>query len=147
MVQKANYDKLTTKDANTLYFITDTRQIFKGTDEYTKSCKLVSALPASGQIQGLLYIRMTDYTFHIWNGTEFVQLNRPIVTEIPNADASDDNLPTTKAVADYVNAKIAATEGKGRSVRYGCHLLPCYRHSECGKERCSCSHCDERPGP
>lgn len=109
---KANYDKLTTKDANTLYFITDTRQIFKGTDEYTKSCKLVSALPASGQIQGLLYIRMTDYTFHIWNGTEFVQLNRPIVTEIPNADASDDNLPTTKAVADYVNAKIAATEGK-----------------------------------
>ena len=33
---KANYDKLTTKDANTLYFITDTRQIFKGTDEYTK---------------------------------------------------------------------------------------------------------------
>lgn len=35
---KANYDKLTTKDANTLYFITDTRQIFKGTDEYTKSC-------------------------------------------------------------------------------------------------------------
>ena len=37
---KANYDKLTTKDANTLYFITDTRQIFKGTDEYTKSCKL-----------------------------------------------------------------------------------------------------------
>lgn len=109
---KANYDKLTPKDSNTLYFITDTRQIFKGTDEYTKSCKMVSALPASGQIQGILYVRMTDYTFHIWNGTEFVQLNRPIVTEIPNTNASDDNLPTTKAVADYVNAKIAATEGK-----------------------------------
>lgn len=109
---KSNYDKLATKDANTLYFITDTRQIFKGTDEYTKSCKMVSSLPASGQIQGLLYIRMTDYTFHIWNGTEYVKLNRPVVTEIPSANPTDDDLPTTKAVADYVNAKIAASEGK-----------------------------------
>ena len=109
---KANYDKLSPKDSNTLYFTTDTRQLFKGTDEYTKSCKMVSALPASGQVQGVIYVRMTDYTFHIWNGTEYVQLNRPVVTEIPNADASDDNLPTTKAVADYVTAKIAAVEGK-----------------------------------
>ena len=109
---KSNYDKLTTKDANTLYFITDTRQIFKGTDEYTKSCKLVSFLPTAGQIQGILYVRMTDYTFHIWNGTEYVQLNRPVVTAIPNANPTDDDLPTTKAVADYVNAKIAGVEGK-----------------------------------
>lgn len=114
---KANYDKLTPKDSNTLYFITDTRQIFKGTDEYTKSCKMVSALPASGQIQGVIYFRMTDYTMHIWNGTEFIQMNKQTVTQIPANGASDDNLPTTKAVADYVNAKIAAVEGiKGKFV-------------------------------
>lgn len=114
---KANYDKLTPKDSNTLYFITDTRQIFKGTDEYTKSCKMVSALPASGQIQGVIYFRMTDYTTHIWNGTEFIQMNKQTVTQIPANGASDDNLPTTKAVADYVNAKIAAVEGiKGKFV-------------------------------
>lgn len=114
---KANYDKLTPKDSNTLYFITDTRQIFKGTDEYTKSCKMVSALPASGQIQGVIYFRMTDYTMHVWNGTEFVQLNKTIATQIPASNATDNDVPTTKAVADYVNAKIEAVEGiKGKFV-------------------------------
>ena len=50
---KANYEALTTKDNNTLYFLTDTLQIFKGTAEYTKSCKMVSSLPQSGQVQGV----------------------------------------------------------------------------------------------
>ena len=79
--------------------------------------KNVSSLPSSGQIQGVIYFRMTDYTMHIWNGTEFIQMNKQTVTQIPVNGASDDNLPTTKAVADYVNAKIAAVEGiKGKFV-------------------------------
>lgn len=113
---KARYDALTQKDMDTLYFTTDTMQLFKGTTEYTKSTKMVSALPASGQVQGVIYFRMTDYTMHIWNGTEFVQLNKTTVTQIP-ANATNDDIPTTKAVADYVNAKIAAVEGiKGKFV-------------------------------
>lgn len=113
---KARYDALSPKDLDTLYFTTDTLQLFKGTTEYTKSTKMVSALPASGQVQGVIYFRMTDYTMHIWNGTEFVQLNKTTVTQIP-ANATNDDIPTTKAVADYVNAKIAAVEGiKGKFV-------------------------------
>ena len=113
---KARYDALIPKDMDTLYFTTDTMQLFKGTTEYTKSTKMVSALPASGQVQGVIYFRMTDYTMHIWNGTEFVQLNKTTVTQIP-ANATNDDIPTTKAVADYVNAKIAAVEGiKGKFV-------------------------------
>lgn len=61
---KANYDALQVKDNDTLYFLTDTLQFFKGTSEYTKSVKNVSALPLSGQIQGVIYFRMTDYTMH-----------------------------------------------------------------------------------
>lgn len=113
---KARYDALT-KDSNTLYFTTDTLQLFKGDKEYTKSTKLVSALPTSGQIQGVIYFRMTDYTMHVWNGTEFVQLNKTTVTQIPASNATDNDVPTTKAVADYVNAKIEAVEGiKGKFV-------------------------------
>ena len=108
---KARYDALSTKDMDTLYFITDTMQLFKGTVEYTKSTKMVSALPASGQVQGVIYFRMTDYTMHIWNGTEFVQLNKKTTTQI-SADATNDDIPTTKAVADYVQAKIEAVEQK-----------------------------------
>lgn len=113
---KARYDALAPKDLDTLYFTTDTLQLFKGTTEYTKSTKMVSALPASGQVQGIIYFRMTDYTMHIWNGVEFVQLNKTTVTQIP-ADATNDDIPTTKAVADYVQAKIEAVEGiKGKFV-------------------------------
>lgn len=114
--KKARYDALT-KDSSTLYFTTDTLQLFKGDKEYTKSTKLVSALPTSGQIQGVIYFRMTDYTMHVWNGTEFVQLNKTTVTQIPASNATDNDVPTTKAVADYVNAKIEAVEGvKGKFV-------------------------------
>lgn len=113
---KARYDALAPKDMDTLYFTTDTLQLFKGTTEYTKSTKMVSSLPAAGQVQGIIYFRMTDYTMHIWNGVEFVQLNKTTVTQIP-ADATNDDIPTTKAVADYVNAKVAAVEGiKGKFV-------------------------------
>lgn len=113
---KARYDALSPKDMDTLYFTTDTLQLFKGTAEYTKTSKMVSALPTTGQIQGIIYFRMTDYSMHIWNGVEFVQLNKSTVTEIP-ANATDNDIPTTKAVADYVNAKVAAVEGiKGKFV-------------------------------
>lgn len=114
---KANYDALSPKDMDTLYFTTDTLQLFKGTNEYTKSSKIVSSLPTSGQIQGVIYFRMTDYTMHIWNGTEFIKLNRPNVTKIPDSGATNDDVPTTKAVADYVDAKISEVEGiKGKFV-------------------------------
>lgn len=113
---KARYDALTPKDMDTLYFTTDTLQLFKGTSEYTKSTKMVASLPATGQVQGVIYFRMTDYTMHVWNGTEFVKLNRPTVTQIPAA-ATDDDIPTTKAVADYVQSKIEEVEGiKGKFV-------------------------------
>ena len=106
---KARYDALAPKDMDTLYFTTDTLQLFKGTTEYTKSTKMVSSLPAAGQVQGIIYFRMTDYTMHIWNGVEFVQLNKKTITQI-QADATNDDIPTTKAVADYVQAKIEAVE-------------------------------------
>ena len=114
---KARYDDLSPKDMDTLYFTTDTLQLFKGTAEYTKTCKMVSALPTTGQIQGIIYFRMTDYSMHIWNGVEFVQLNKSTVTQIPADAATNNDIPTTKAVADYVNAKVAEVENiKGKFV-------------------------------
>ena len=114
---KARYDALAPKDMDTLYFTTDTLQLFKGTTEYTKSTKMVSSLPAAGQVQGIIYFRMTDYSMHIWNGVEFVQLNKSTITQIPADAATNDDIPTTKAVADYVNAKVAEVENiKGKFV-------------------------------
>lgn len=107
---RANYQALTTKDTNTLYFLTDTLQIYKGTEEYTKSAKLVSSLPTSGQVQGVVYVNTTDFTLHIWNGAEFVKLNKAYATAIPD-NPTDDTVPTSKAVATYVTNKIADVVG------------------------------------
>ena len=71
----------------------------------------MSTLPGSGQVQGVVYVRTSDFTLHVFNGTSYIQLNKATVTEIPAADASDDNVPTTKAVADYVDAKIEGVVG------------------------------------
>lgn len=110
---KSGYDALTVKDNDTLYFLTDTLQLYKGTAEYTKSCKLVSSLPASGQVQGVVYIRTSDFTAHVYNGADFVQITKETVTAIPAAP-NDATVPTTKAVADYVAAKVSeVTGGKG----------------------------------
>lgn len=107
---KASYVALETKDTNTLYFLTDTLQLYKGTDEYTKSARIVSSLPTTNQVQGVVYVRVSDFTLHIYNGTEYIQLTKEIVTAIPEA-ATDNTVPTTKAVADYVTNKIADVTG------------------------------------
>lgn len=106
---KAKYDALTTKDPGTLYFTTDTLQLFKGEEEYTKTVKLVSDLPATGQLQGVVYVKTTDFTAHVWDGTSFHQISQKTVTAIPSTGATDDTVPTTKAVADYVAAKLGDT--------------------------------------
>ena len=107
---KANYETLQTKDSNTLYFLTDTLQIFRGSEEYTKSTKLVSALPTTGQVQGVIYVNTTDFSMHIYNGAEFIRLNKTYATTISDA-STDDTIPTTKAVATYVTNKIADVVG------------------------------------
>ena len=99
------------KDAGTLYFLTDTLQIFKGSDEYTKSVKIVSEFPASGQVQGVLYVNTTAMRAAVWNGSGWNYLTKDYATSIPNSGATDDTVPTTKAVADYVTNKIADVVG------------------------------------
>lgn len=103
---KQNFNDLSEKDNDTLYFITDTLQLFKGTNEYTKSCKMVSSLPTTNQIQGIIYINITDFTLHAFNGTDFVQLTKNCASSI-SASPSNNSVPTEKAVADYVTSKIS----------------------------------------
>ena len=43
------------RDANKLYWCSDTRELYKGMDLYTEAVRVVSALPAT-MAQGVLYI-------------------------------------------------------------------------------------------
>lgn len=110
---KAAYDALATKDASSLYFLTDVLQLKRGTEDYSKDLAFVDALPETGALQGRIYFRSSDATLWSYNGTKFVQLTREVISAIPDTIADTDfTMPSTKAVADYVAAKIAAVETK-----------------------------------
>ena len=104
-----NYLTINPKDENTLYFTSDTLQIFKGDKEYTKPTKLITSLPGVG-IPGCLYINTTTFTLHMYVESEWKKLNKGYATVISDS-ASDDDVPTTKAVQTYVNNKIAEVTG------------------------------------
>ena len=60
----ANYAALTSKDQYTVYFCTDTHQIFVGAEEYTKSTKALAGEPTtstSGDIGRLYYYNNSLY--------------------------------------------------------------------------------------
>lgn len=64
----AAYAALAEKDANTLYFLSDSKQIMKGRDNYTSSVIFVNELPVSG-IENKLYIagnKASVYTNSAW---------------------------------------------------------------------------------
>lgn len=59
----------------------------------TQYVQVVETLPETAQKQGVVYVRTTDSTGHIWNGTEFKQIFRNVETEI----SALQQLETTKA--------------------------------------------------
>ena len=113
-----DYKALEVKDAGTLYFTTDTHQLFKGPVEYTKSVRIVENLPsAENGEQGVFYVKTPQMTVHAFNGSDFIQVTKEVITAIPASGVSDDNIPSTKAVADYVSGKMAEVMGqKGKFV-------------------------------
>lgn len=109
---QTQYNALGTYDDSSIYFITDTLRIYRGSDEYTKTTQFVAALPVSGAKQGVLYVRSTDMTIWRYSGSQFQQITKSYIESIPtDGTAKDDSIPTAKAVQDYVNAKISGGTG------------------------------------
>lgn len=62
----ASFNNLQTKDTDTLYFLTDTHQIFVGADEYTKSVRFLNAVPTSSTegVEGIVYVYSAGNTLY-----------------------------------------------------------------------------------
>ena len=100
------YAGLKQKNPNTLYFLTDSQEVYKGDIRMTGGVyKAVATLPDTGELN-VIYVNTTDGSVSYWDGTKYQQVVKPTATSI---NGSGDNLtfPTTKAVVDYVAAKIA----------------------------------------
>lgn len=111
---KAKYEALDTKDPNTLYFITDEKVIMKGSEDFTQSVIIATKLPATGQIQGKLYI--VGNKGSIWNGTAWVTIfDKPVIVDDLTTGGSDKFLSAEqgkvlKGQIDTHEAKLAGAD-------------------------------------
>lgn len=95
------------KDAGTLYFLTDSKQLRKGADLYSGGIyKAVTAFPEVDDAEvHTLYLNTSTKEVRFFNGSAYVTLVAPYSTEL-SADSTHTELPTAKAVVDYVNDKV-----------------------------------------
>ena len=114
----ASFALVSPKDADTLYFVTDERRIYKGDVPMSGGIyKTVAALPDTDAAEvNTLYINTTDGSVSYFNGTTFQTVVKPTTTTI-SGSGDDLHFPTTKAVVDYVAAQmsdldVGALEGR-----------------------------------
>ena len=103
---QAAYNQLETKDANTLYFCTDTGKMYKGEVDFTESVKVVATKPDT-PVVGKVYIFQDTNTVEAYDGNAWHTIT-PAVSAQVGLSSTHDTVPTSKAVYDFVT-KIAET--------------------------------------
>lgn len=102
----AQYKALAERPASTLYFVSDERRLYKGETPFSGGIfKAVESYPTTGDIN-TIYANTLDGSVKFWNGNEFVTLVKPQPAAITGVGLATE-LATTKAVVDYVAAKVA----------------------------------------
>lgn len=107
----ANFQALAQKDENTLYFLNDTKQIYKGENLYSKAFEVYPMLPATGGVTGVLYVETSTKKLYTWDGTSFIEALDASVTIDTKVEEAGANAVSGKAVYDFVAAEIANLTG------------------------------------
>ena len=114
-VTRAAYDaaEASVKTSDKLYFLSDTKEIYRGTENFTESVIVYTTEPTVKAV-GKLYINATTLEGKIWNGSAWTTVIQPVQAAI---DATDAAKPVSgKAVAEYVGEEIAKVTGSGNLV-------------------------------
>lgn len=109
----AKYAALTSHDANTLYFLEDTHQLYKGDTAFTQLFEVVTTDPTVGDSgtakRGVTYVNTTTGRVTYFNGSVLQEIVPAKGTSI-SGTGDNTHLATTKAVVDYVAAKSSADD-------------------------------------
>lgn len=92
---QASYNAMQNRDANTMYFCTDTGNMYMGDTQYTG--KIVFDKPEVGVV-GTIYVKDGAWT---WDGEKYVSMTAPLNTT--DTITGSDALATDKAVKAYVD--------------------------------------------
>ena len=95
---KQAYQELATKNNNTLYFLTDTFEIYKGDSLYTCSYEVsTNSSQVNSPKENYLYVFTDTAQLAIFNGSYYEYLT-PAVSSADITTAAADNIPTVGAV-------------------------------------------------
>lgn len=95
------------KSADKLFFLSDTHQIYRGTENFTESVILYTDEPTVKSV-GKLYINSTTLEGRIWTGAAWQTVIQPVQATLDKADTSKP--VSGKAVADHVETVRAALQ-------------------------------------
>lgn len=105
---QAEYNAATKSD-NTLYFITDSKKIYKGEVSFGGSeLKTVTSYPTTGEI-GVIYLNTSDGSCKFWNGASYNTII-PEISQTLSSASTVNELTTAKTIYDFVKAEIAKVD-------------------------------------
>lgn len=89
---KAEYDSLNSKDQNSIYFTTDTHQIFIGSDEYSATVSAISKNPTKAEkgVEGRFYINTSTGGLFAYIGGRWITVYQPAPRMAVASLSSDD---------------------------------------------------------
>lgn len=105
LTTSAYYNSLEVKEPNFLYFLDDTKEIYRGEIEYTSSVYIVDQLPELAA-KGKLYIISTTLEGKIWNGTQWKTVIPAVSSTLTDEDVANGTV-TGEAIKAYVGKKIS----------------------------------------
>ena len=112
ILTSAQYAAIDPTDDGTLYFVSDQNRIYKGTVPYSHPIELVDEFPATGLV-GTLYVNTSTKEGKAWNGSAWVTVQLAVSTTL---DDSDEAIPTSKAVKEYVDGAVENIVAGGGAV-------------------------------
>lgn len=104
LTTSAYYNSLETKEPNFLYFLDDTKEIYRGDVEYTSSVNVVDEYPELAA-KGKLYVLSSTLESKMWTGTEWKTI-APGVSSVLTDDDVENGTVTGEAVKAYVGQKV-----------------------------------------
>lgn len=96
------------KTSDKLFFLSDTGEIYRGTQAFTESVVIYTEEPTVKAV-GKIYINSTTLEGKVWNGTAWTTVIQPVQATITTTDTAKP--VSGKAVADYVTTAIAGVTG------------------------------------
>jgi len=110
LCSRAQYDAMASHESRVLYFLADTKELYRGDSNYSAAVVTHNAdgRPAVGAI-GKLYINSTNGEGTVYNGTTWSVVIPAVSSTVLNGDVGVTNPVSGAAVKSYVESVAAST--------------------------------------